>query len=166
MYPKEQHDPTQQELHDAEVRDPEGATDRGKWRDVSFLRQVGSPEFNKQLDKTQFADFHEEKGMQCADCHFEQDSHGNGKLYGESRNVIVVTCESCHGDVTSRATLVMNGPAAPDHGINMGARTTPFGERQFYWKGDRLYQRSIMNKDLEWEVVQVLDTITPGRPHY
>lgn len=210
MYPKEQHDPSQQELHQAELRDPEGATDRGKWRDVDFLRQVGSPEFNKQLDKTQFADFHShgwifravykhdrkgnlldaddhivdwndkdkfkkavhladihlEKGMQCADCHFEQDSHGNGKLYGESRNVIVVTCESCHGDVRSRASLVMNGPAAPDHGLSLAARTTPFGERQFYWKGDLLYQRSTMNKDQEWEVVQVIDTITPGRPHY
>lgn len=210
MYPKEQHDPSQQELHNSEVENPEGASDRGKWRDIGFLRQVGSPEFNKELNKTQFADFHshgwifravykhdrqgnlldaddhivewndkdkfkkavhladihEEKGMQCADCHFEQDSHGNGKLYGESRNVIVVTCESCHGDVRSRATLVMNGPAAPEHGLNLAAKTTPFGERQFYWKGDRLYQRSIMNKDQEWEVVQVIDTITPGRPHY
>ena len=24
------------------------------------------------------------KGMHCIDCHFEQDSHGNGKLYGET----------------------------------------------------------------------------------
>ena len=29
-------------------------------------------------------DIHLEKGMHCIDCHFEQDSHGNGKLYGET----------------------------------------------------------------------------------
>src|SRR5262249_35834280 len=26
-------------------------------------------------------DIHLEKGMHCVDCHFTQDSHGNGKLY-------------------------------------------------------------------------------------
>ena len=31
-------------------------------------------------------DIHLEKGMHCVDCHFEQDSHGNGKLYGETRD--------------------------------------------------------------------------------
>ena len=28
-------------------------------------------------------DIHLEKGMHCADCHFAQDEHGNGQLYGE-----------------------------------------------------------------------------------
>ncbi|MBV9072713.1 MAG: hypothetical protein JOZ10_03695 [Acidobacteria bacterium] len=210
MYPPRQHDPSAKEAYVAQVRDPEGATDRGKWRDVSFLSQVGTPEFNKQLDKTQFADFHShgwifravykhdregnlldaddhiiewkdadkfkkavhladihlEKGMQCADCHFEQDAHGNGNLYGESRNAIVVRCESCHGDVTARASLIADGPAAPEHGINLALKNTPFREKQFYWRGDRLYQRSIMDPKIEWEVVQVIDSITPGNPHY
>lgn len=210
MYPEKQHDPSAKDAYNVQVRNPEGATDRGKWRDVSFLRDVGTPEFNKQLDKTQFADFHShgwifravyshdrkgnlldsdgnvvdwndadkfkkavhladihlEKGMQCADCHFEQDAHGNGKLYGESRNAIVVKCESCHGDVNTRATLVANGPAAPENGINLAVKTTPFKQKQFYWRGDQLYQRSIMDPNVEWEVVQVIDTITPGRPHY
>lgn len=210
LYPEKQHDPSAKEAYQTQVRNPEGAADRGKWRDVKFLQQVGTPEFNKQLDKTQMADFHShgwifravykhdrhgnlldadghivdwkdadkfkkavhladihlEKGMQCADCHFEQDNHGNGKLYGETRNALVITCEACHGDVSSRATLVANGPAAPDRGINLAIKTTPFKQKQFYWRGDLLYQRSIMNPNQEWEVVQVLDTITPGRPHY
>jgi len=33
---------------------------------------------------------------------------------------------------------------------------------RFYWKEDRLYQRSMLQKDKEWEVVQVWDTITPA----
>jgi hypothetical protein len=31
-------------------------------------------------------DIHLKKGMQCADCHFEVDVHGNGLLYGEPRD--------------------------------------------------------------------------------
>ena len=210
MYPQKQHDASPSEAYETEIRNPEGAAERGKWRDVKFLEQVGTPEFNRQLDKTQMADFHShgwifravykhdrhgnlldadgqivdwkdadkfkkavhladihlEKGMQCADCHFEQDSHGNGKLYGETRNALVITCEACHGDVTSRATLAAKGPAAPDGGINLAVRVTPFKQKQFYWQGDRLYQRSIMDPNRDWEIVQVLDTITPGNPHY
>ena len=30
-------------------------------------------------------DIHLEKGMQCVDCHFEQDNHGNARLFGETR---------------------------------------------------------------------------------
>ncbi|PYY15757.1 MAG: hypothetical protein DMG60_16740 [Acidobacteria bacterium] len=210
MYPEKQHDPSAADAYQAQVRNPEGSADRGKWRDVKFLEQVGTPEFNKQLDKTQMADFHShgwifravykhdrkgnlldadgnivdwkdpdkfkkaihlsdihlDKGMQCADCHFSQDNHGNGKLYGETRNALVITCEACHGDIRSRATLVSTGPAAPGNGINLAINTTPFKQKQFYWRGDHLFQRSIMDPNQEWEVVQVVDTITPGRPHY
>ena len=28
--------------------------------------------------------------MQCADCHFSTDSHGDGNLYGETRNAVAV----------------------------------------------------------------------------
>src|SRR3546814_2763925 len=33
-------------------------------------------------------DIHAETGMQCADCHFAQDSHGNGYIQGEVANAI------------------------------------------------------------------------------
>ncbi len=111
-------------------------------------------------------DIHLEKGMQCIDCHFVQDNHGNGKLYGETRNAIEVDCIDCHGTIQQRATLKTSGIAAPDGGTNMEKMRTPWGARQFYWKEDRLFQRSMMDKDQEWEVVQVLDSITPGAPHY
>ena len=48
-------------------------------------------------------DIHLEKGMHCVDCHFEQDSHGNGKLYGETRNAIEIDCVDCHGTSQCRA---------------------------------------------------------------
>ena len=108
-------------------------------------------------------DIHLEKGMHCIDCHFEQDSHGNGKLYGETRNAIEIDCVDCHGTIQQRAPLLTSGPAAPAGGTNLAGLRTPWQERRFYWRDDRLYQRSMLDKDKEWEVVQVRDTITPGK---
>ena len=44
-------------------------------------------------------DVHLEMGMHCVDCHFDQDNHGNGNLYGETRSAVMVACEDCHGTV-------------------------------------------------------------------
>ena len=42
-------------------------------------------------------DIHLEMGMQCVDCHWAQDSHGDGNLYGETRAAVAVDCVDCHG---------------------------------------------------------------------
>jgi hypothetical protein len=107
-------------------------------------------------------DIHIERGMHCTDCHFKQDVHGNGKLYGETRNAIEINCVDCHGTIQSRATLRTSGPAAPAGGTDLGLMQTPFGQRRFFRRGDKLFQRSSVTKDLEWEVVQILDTIDPA----
>lgn len=57
-------------------------------------------------------DIHLEKGMHCVDCHFVQDSHGNGNLYNEPRAAIEITCADCHGTTTERADLFTGGPAS------------------------------------------------------
>ncbi len=107
-------------------------------------------------------DIHLEKGMHCSDCHFKQDNHGNGKLYGETRAAIEITCVDCHGSINAKATLKTSGPAAPAGGSDLTLLTTPFGQRRFQWRGDTLIQRSTVTKDLQWEVVQVLDSIDPA----
>jgi hypothetical protein len=111
-------------------------------------------------------DIHLERGMHCVDCHFAQDSHGTGKLYAEPRAAIEIDCKDCHGSVAQRATLISSGPAAPAGGTRLDALRTPWGERQFEWVGDKLIQRSMLERAVRWEVVQVLDTITPGNPHF
>jgi len=58
-------------------------------------------------------DIHLEKGMHCVDCHFRQDSHGDGNLYNEPRAAIEISCVDCHGSIRQRATLLTSGPAAP-----------------------------------------------------
>jgi hypothetical protein len=65
--------------------------------------------FNKAVHLN---DIHLEKGMHCVDCHFRQDSHGDGVLYNEPRAAIEITCEDCHGSVRERATLFTSGFAA------------------------------------------------------
>jgi hypothetical protein len=111
-------------------------------------------------------DIHLEKGMHCVDCHFAQDEHGNGQLYGEYGNTIEIECQDCHGDVNRTSTLRTSGPAAPPGGTDLRLGTTPFGRRRFAWVNGVLYQRSMVNPDLQWEVVQVKDSITPGNAHY
>ena len=61
-----------------------------------------SPTIRKKFEKAvHLADIHLEKGMQCVDCHFEQDAHGNGKLYAEPRAAIELDCVDCHGTIDS-----------------------------------------------------------------
>jgi hypothetical protein len=123
-------------------------------------------EQEKPGQAVQLRDIHLEKGMHCIDCHFAQDNHGNGNLYGETRNAIEVDCVDCHGTIQKKATLKTSGTAAPPGGTDMRLLRTPCGQRRFYWQDGKLYQRSMVDKDRQWEVVQVVDSITPGNRHY
>ncbi|MBM3992608.1 MAG: hypothetical protein FJ303_00400 [Planctomycetes bacterium] len=118
-------------------------------------------------------DIHLEKGMHCVDCHFVQDSHGNGKLYGEVRAAIEIQCVDCHGTVSKHATLRTSGPAAadpskhnPDGGRDLNTLRTPFGKRRFERQGDKLIQNSMVEPDLSWEVVQTKDVVDPNHRRY
>ncbi len=124
-----------------------------------------------------YMDIHLEKGMHCADCHFRQDSHGNTKLYGEVRAAIEIKCVDCHGTYRERATLRTSGPAAPEYasqnqpgvvhrGTNLLAFRTPFGKPRFEVQGDRIIQHSVVEPDLQWEIVQTADTVDPRSRHY
>ena len=61
-------------------------------------------------------DIHAEKGMQCADCHFAQDSHGNGFIYGEVANAIEIGCKDCHGTADAYPTLLTSRPGRAAQG--------------------------------------------------
>jgi hypothetical protein len=175
MYPAKQQTPSQTEEQEKLNRNPEASSLRGLWSDPDFLNQTGKPEFNRNLTRTQFADFHGhgwifravfkrnrqgelidrdsnplldangkpitsigaekllqavnfrdtdnaeltnkampanvpvhlkdihlEKGMHCVDCHFSQDSHGNGVLYNEPRAAVEITCTDCHGSISEK----------------------------------------------------------------
>jgi hypothetical protein len=109
-------------------------------------------------------DIHLEKGMQCVDCHFEQDVHGNGKVYGDRRAAIEIDCTDCHGTVAGASSLVTSGPAST--GTDLTGLTTPWGEPRFSRRRGVVTQRSMVEEGKSWEVPQVIDTITPGNPHF
>ena len=119
--------------------------------------------FNKAVH---LKDIHLEKGMHCSDCHFGQDSHGDGHIYGETRNAVEIDCVDCHGSIENKANLRTSAAAAPIGGNNLALLRTPWGKRRFSWENGKLYQRSGVEENKMWEVVQVVDSITPGNPHY
>ncbi len=245
MYPPTGRRLSNRQRVEIEERNPEGSALRGLWADRDFLHRTGSPEFNRQLKQTQFADFHGhgwlfravfkrdrkgnlldaqgnpvtdassaalaeavsftdlrapadrprpaaaraaertgkpvhlkdihlERGMQCVDCHFKQDNHGSGKLYGEPRNAVEITCADCHGTARRRAygesavqwQLTTTGPGAPEGGgTNLRGLTTPWGSPRFALvRGRVLVQRSMTDENLQWEIPQVMDVDTPGQP--
>jgi hypothetical protein len=108
-------------------------------------------------------DVHLAHGMQCGDCHFDIDVHGNGMLYGEPRNATTILCVDCHGTIDQRPSLVTSGNAGQIDLLRTS--NTPFGPR-FTWEGNRLWQQSSMSPDIRWEIPQTIDTIDPLSPHY
>lgn len=121
----------------------------------------------KKLQKAvHLQDIHVDFGLQCVDCHFSQDTHGDGNIYGEVAQAVEIGCEDCHGTISKRATLLTSGPAAAPGGRDLSLKRTPWGERQFVWKGDSLYQRSLVTEGLEWRVKQVRDSVDPASRDY
>ncbi len=109
---------------------------------------------------------HVDVGMHCADCHFSQDNHGNGHLYGEVASAIEIECKDCHGTAQTYPDLKTSGPAAPPGGTDMLLYRNPDGKRRFEWIGGKLIQRSILDPDLEWELSLVKDTVNPEHAAY
>ncbi len=125
-------------------------------------------------------DIHLERGMHCIDCHFKQDVHGDGQLYGEPRNAVEIGCVDCHGTISSYGTVVTSGPGARtlpgrepgtvQRGRNLLAGTevarTPFGTDRFARIGNTISQRSMVTPGLEWEIPQIKDSVDPASPRY
>lgn len=208
MWPEEQQYPTAAEEWSVLDRNPEGASPRGKWADVDFLKDVW--ERNDEMKDTQFADYHghgwnfravfkrdrkgnllndegdivddddPEKfdkavhmasihmdvGMHCVDCHYSQDNHGNGHIYGEVALAVEIGCKDCHGTAQEYPNLYTSGPAALEGGKDLLALRTPDGRRRFEWRGEELYQASSLDPELEWKMSLVKDTVNPDHVDY
>ena len=136
-------------------------------RDENIIPHDDPQKFAKAVH---LKDEHLAHGMQCADCHFDVDVHGNGLLYGEPRAATTIECIDCHGTVNKRPTLITSGNGGIWSGtqvtnVDLRAGNTAWGPR-FFWQGNRLFQRSTMTPDLVWEVPQTMDTIDPASSRY
>ncbi len=109
---------------------------------------------------------HVDFGMQCVDCHFANDNHGTGHIYGEVQAGIEITCADCHGTVSRYPDLRTHGPAAPPGGTDLSVLRNADGRLRFEWRDGKLYQRSAVYPGLEWRIKLVRDTVNPKSPDY
>lgn len=100
-------------------------------------------------------DIHGERGLQCVDCHIQNDVHGDGNIYTRNWDAIQVECDDCHGTNDTPATLVFSGPNGGDD-MTADRYNTAFGKKWFERLDDgRLLQRSRLNPSLSWIVPQL-----------
>jgi hypothetical protein len=132
-------------------------------RDGAVVANDDPQKFKKAVH---LSSVHLDVGMHCVDCHFSQDAHGNGHIYGEVAAAIEIECADCHGTATRYPSLFTSGPAARPGGTDLGLLRTPDGRRRFEWRGGKLYQRSALDPKLEWEMSLVKDSVNPRHPQY
>ncbi len=82
--------------------------------------------------------------MQCVDCHFAQDNHGDGYMHGEVAQAVEIDCKDCHGTAKALPTLRTTGPAAGPTGSDLTLLRNPDGKLRFEWIGGKLIQRSVV----------------------
>jgi hypothetical protein len=121
----------------------------------------------KKFDKAvHLTSIHLDVGMHCVDCHFSQDGHGNGHIYGEVAAAVEIDCADCHGTADKYPTLFTSGPAAQPGGRDLKLLRTQDGRKRFEWREGKLYQRAALDANKEWEMTLVKDSVTPGNPKY
>lgn len=121
----------------------------------------------KKFDKAvHMSSIHLDVGMHCVDCHFSQDSHGNGHIYGEVANAVEIDCIDCHGTADSYPTLKTRGPAAPPGGTDLSLIRNPDGQLRFSWRDGKLFQRSLLWPDREWQLSLVKDSVNKDHEEY
>jgi len=139
-------------------------------RDGTLLDAAGEAISDDDPDKfkkgVHMSSIHADKGMHCSDCHFSQDSHGNGHIYGEVANAVEIDCIDCHGTADRYPNLETSGPAAPPQGNKLAVLRNPDGKLRFEWVDGKLIQRSLLTPGLEWEMSLVKDSVNPDHPQY
>ena len=129
--------------------------------------EIVEPEDPKKFDKAvHMSSIHLDVGMHCVDCHFAQDSHGNGHIYGEVANAVEIDCVDCHGTADEYPNLRTSGPAAPPGGTDLSLIRNPDGQPRFSWRDGKLFQRSLMWPDREWQMSLVKDSVNPKHTEY
>lgn len=129
-------------------------------------------------------DIHLERGMHCVDCHFEQDTHGDGHLYGETRNATMIECIDCHGTTEAPAPMFQYLSLAPRDRNSEKGQDLLFGaftgnaaknttnrksiisrnkriiDRKFQLTRGQLVQKAQLEDGVRWVVDQTADTTT------
>jgi hypothetical protein len=137
---------------------------------AQFVKPAATPGPGQPGKAVHLMDIHTEVGMQCADCHFAQDSHGNGFIHGEVANSVEIGCKDCHGSADAFPTLKTSNLAAPPPGSDLSRLRNPDGRLRFEWvqQGSErvLIQRSASDPSLEWRVKLVKNSVNRDHPDF
>ena len=128
--------------------------------------QVAADDPEKFKKAVHLSSIHVDVGMHCVDCHFSQDSHGNGHLYGEVGHAVEIGCKDCHGTADQYPSLRTSGAAAPAGGHDLSLLRNPDGQKRFEWVNGKLVQRSLVTPGLEWTMSLVKDSVNPKHGSY
>ncbi len=128
--------------------------------------QVSAEDPEKFSKAVHLSSIHVDVGMHCVDCHFSQDSHGNGHLYGEVGHAVEIGCKDCHGTADEYPSLRTSGAAAPAGGQDLSLLRNPDGKKRFEWVSGKLIQRSLLTPGLEWTMSLVKDSVNPKNGQY
>jgi len=139
--------------------------DRGNLLDAEG-NVVSNDDPDKFEKAVHMSSIHLDKGMHCVDCHFSQDNHGNGHIYGEVALAVEIGCVDCHGTADAYPNLYTSGPAALEGGTDLSLLRNPDGQRRFEWVGGELIQRSVLDPDQEWTLSLVKDSVEAGNEDY
>ncbi len=132
-------------------------------KDGNLVSNQDPKKFQKAVH---MASSHVDVGMQCADCHFSKDNHGNGYIYGEVALAVEISCVDCHGTTQAYPNLFTSGVAALNGGTDMSLMRTPDGRKRFEWIGNTLYQRSMVYPDKEWKMSLVKDVVDKSKAEF
>jgi len=150
------------------IGDVVSPNDPEKWRKAGEGQFV--PPGTNPGKTVHMMDIHAELGLQCADCHFAQDSHGSGLIIGEVANAVEIGCKDCHGSTKAYPTLKTSGPAARPGGTDLALLRNPDGKRRFEWQEQNgrqvLIQRSIVDPKREWRIHLVRDSVDAASPDF
>lgn len=121
----------------------------------------------KKFDKgVHMSSIHLDVGMHCVDCHYSQDSHSDGHIYGEVAAAVEIGCVDCHGTISKYPDQSTSGPAGPGRSTDLSLIRNPDGQKRFEWVGKKLMQRSAVTDGLEWQLSLVKDTVSKGHSQY
>ncbi len=112
----------------------------------------------KKFEKAvHLSSIHVDLGLQCVDCHYAQDAHGNGHIVGEVMAGVEIQCQDCHGTVDAYPSLSTSGPMASPKGKQLALIRNPDGKKRFEWVNGQLIQRSAVTPGLEWSLSLLKD---------
>jgi hypothetical protein len=95
--------------------------------------QIADNDPDKWKKAVHLQSIHVDVGMQCVDCHFAQDAHGDGYIKAEVMGSVEIQCQDCHGTVDKPPTLKTSGPAASPYGKDLLLIRNPDGKKRFEW---------------------------------